>query len=157
MPQQNWVLLLKVEPKKMKKTLQISIEFPQVEMKHWLLSPRLFMLVKVLCPKNMNILVFGDQKQVFHFTLCPTNGPKNWAACCQLPIQARCIAMEKTFHVPSVPRYLCAVHISHHSQSKSFPTSLTNVYSCFTNEFPMKNRNYFILMSRFVSGSISFQ
>lgn len=39
-----------------KKTLQITIEFPQVEMKHWLLSPRLFILVKVLSPKNLNNL-----------------------------------------------------------------------------------------------------
>lgn len=46
---------------KKKKTLQITIEFPHVEIKHCLFSPRLFVLLLVLIPKNLNILAFGDQ------------------------------------------------------------------------------------------------
>lgn len=37
-----------------------------------------------------------------------------------------------------IPRYLCAVHTSRHSQSKCFPTCLTNVYPCFTSPNPWK-------------------
>lgn len=138
---------LNVKQNKMKKALQITIELPQVEVKHWLLSPRLFILVRMLCPENLNILVCGDQTWGFNFTLSPSNGPRSYPACWQLPIQARCLAMKKNSHVtdsmdwnnkqPSVPRYPCAVHTSHHSQSAS-PHSLTNVCSCFTNPNPQK-------------------
>lgn len=110
-------------------------------MKHWLLSPRLFILVKMLCPKNPNILVFGDPKWGSNFTLCPTNGPRNYPACWQLPIQPWWKWKKPLMSlppVPSVPQYPCAVQTSHPSQSKCFPTSLTNVYSCFTNPNPWK-------------------
>lgn len=64
-----------------KKTLQVTIEFPQVEMKHRLLSPRLFTLVEGLTPKNLNILVFGDQMLGLNFTWCLTNGIISCPAC----------------------------------------------------------------------------
>lgn len=63
MLQQDEVLLPKEKQNKTekKKTLQITIEFPHVEIKHCLFSPRLFVLLLVLIPKNLNILAFGDQ------------------------------------------------------------------------------------------------
>lgn len=158
---------LKVKQNKMKKALQITIELPQVEVKHWLLSPRLFILVRMLCPKNLNILVCGDQTWGFNFTLSPSNGPRSYPACWQLPIQARCIAMEKNSHVtdsmdwnnkqPSVPRYPCAVHTSHHSQSKCFPTQSNKCMFLLHKSQPTKNGSDFLVMSSFSSASIPFQ